>query len=1237
MSDSRSTSLLSTCLLLLLSIYAGNNLSAQEDDDAISLPGVLGRYQHNGREYFERIDPDIAFDWGTRTPDQRLPAEEFEIDWTSLILIRQKAPLQFHAYIAGDVEVRVDDIVVLKGSSAEPGWISGEAQELPLGEQEFHVHYQKTSSQGVIKLYWSSDAFALEPIPDNALLREEPSRQPYLVERGREVAEAFRCFHCHASVHQGSAKPEFTAPSLKNVKEHLAWNWLLTKLQDPTHQNTASKMPNYGFDKNDAEAVAAYLWSKSKPLELLETPELAQEKPASQKETPKEEKPIDHLAEGNRIVHTVGCLACHQVAELGNSGNFSGPELTTLGEKRTADWIYTWLEQPEKLHPQHRMPEVLLSKTEKAQVARYLATTQSNNPSDNTDPIPEFTDELLKRGATLIQQASCNSCHDMGIAGVRFTSLNLAPILPNKLDESSSCVTTQSPTESDEPTPHYGERADIDALKAYLSAGEPARHQGPLGKWDQYGISHYTAGERLLRKKNCLACHERGNGEGFKDLAGKIAASVPGQEGLSESFVPPSLNAIGDKLRDEVLSEAIAGKQERVRVDWLAIRMPRFKHTEEETAALLAYLKGHDRIPVEAPATTAIPDIPENQTEELFLTGQALVGARGFSCIACHQIGEFKPQKVEPGARGTDLKEIGQRMRKEFFFRWVQAPIRIIRGMEMPSFNRPKEGVLKEHLPSQLAAVWMALNDPRLTVPTDPSVVEQYWAVTPGENPHIVRDVFLAKDDKTDKPVSRSFAAGFDNGHSLLFDLSQPQLRLWTVGDFARQRTVGKSWFWDMAGNPLATFSAAPDFALERNGEILFPKHVDDSATRLVSYQSDDSHVEFEYLMHFEIDGEITDLRIQERLEKQNDDPRTGLKRSFNATQLPAGSRLLVSIPKIATEFGHPQVELVSSVPQETVSLDQFKLEKREGYTWVRLNSTAREIAGSWLYQCELKAPALAANLKKNEPIQATPITTVPGFSGQRLPLSRDIMPTAMTVTENGDLAFVSLKGDVYLARDTNEDGVQDQLILVEEGLASPFGIYAEGNQLLVSHKPEVLRLVDTNGDGRADIREVVATGWGYTEDYHDWTCGIVKDSQGYYYIGVGSDYAQKNRDDQARKWRGTVMRFDESGKVEPVGTAFRYPTGLAIDAQDRIFVSDQQGVQNTFNEINYLQPGKSYGVLAWQDRDKKFEETRASVQIPHPWTRSVNGLFILPEDYPVPELAGQGIGCEYNGRFLIR
>ncbi|HEY3968541.1 MAG TPA: hypothetical protein VGM05_28590, partial [Planctomycetaceae bacterium] len=166
-----------------------------------------------------------------------------------------------------------------------------------------------------------------------------------------------------------------------------------------------------------------------------------------------------------------------------------------------------------------------------------------------------------------------------------------------------------------------------------------------------------------------------------------------------------------------------------------------------------------------------------------------------------------------------------------------------------------------------------------------------------------------------------------------------------------------------------------------------------------------------------------------------------------------------------------------------------------------------------------------------------------------------------------------------------------------------------------------------------------VADSWGYTEDYHDWTTGIVRDSQGNLYVGTGSDYAKPGRDREKSKWRGKVLRVDKSGTVTPLGHAFRYPTGIAITPDDQIFVSDNQGVQNTFNEINHLVAGASYGVPSLYEENPKAPVTLPAIQVPHPWTRSVNGLFFLPRanEGAGHPFAGHGIGCEYDSRFLVR
>src|SRR5262249_42978825 len=214
---------------------------------------------------------------------------------------------------------------------------------------------------------------------------------------------------------------------------------------------------------------------------------------------------------------------------------------------------------------------------------------------------------------------------------------------------------------------------------------------------------------------------------------------------------------------------------------------------------------------------------------------------------------------------------------------------------------------------------------------------------------------------------------------------------------------------------------------------------------------------------------------------------------------------------------------------------------------------------------------------------------------------------------------------------------IEDRLTVFEEGLAAPYGLLADGKDLLVAHKPELLRLRDTDGDGRVDVREVVADGWGYTEDYHDWTTGILRASKGNLYVGTGSDYARPGRNREKALWRGKVLRIDPQGTLTPLGHAFRYPTGLAITPDDQVFVSDNQGVQNTFNEINHLVEGASYGVPSLFEEHPDAPVTLPAIQVPHPWTRSVNGIFFLPQNAEPLPLAGHGIGCEYDLRFLVR
>ena len=246
-------------------------------------------------------------------------------------------------------------------------------------------------------------------------------------------------------------------------------------------------------------------------------------------------------------------------------------------------------------------------------------------------------------------------------------------------------------------------------------------------------------------------------------------------------------------------------------------------------------------------------------------------------------------------------------------------------------------------------------------------------------------------------------------------------------------------------------------------------------------------------------------------------------------------------------------------------------------------------------------------------------------------------MPTAMTWLADGRLAFTSLRGQVWIADDQDKDGIPVALTLFAEGLAAPYGIQADGSSILVSHKPEILRLRDTNQDGRADEFNVFASGWGFSDDYHDWTTALARDQNGDYFVGLGSDYSQNNRPADNDRWRGTILKVNSAGTITPIAFSMRFPMGLAFDSQNRLFATDNQGVQNTFNEINHIIEGKHYGVPSRHETVKEVVAETPALMIPHPWTRSVNSITFFPKDYAISELAGHGVGCEYDTRCLIR
>ena len=103
--------------------------------------------------------------------------------------------------------------------------------------------------------------------------------------------------------------------------------------------------------------------------------------------------------------------------------------------------------------------------------------------------------------------------------------------------------------------------------------------------------------------------------------------------------------------------------------------------------------------------------------------------------------------------------------------------------------------------------------------------------------------------------------------------------------------------------------------------------------------------------------------------------------------------------------------------------------------------------------------------------------------------------PVAMEIDEDGNWFVLEMsgypldlskKGHVKKLVDTNQDGYPDKSILFADSLTLPMGIMKWKKGILVADSPNIIYLEDTDGDNKADKREVILTGFSLSNPQHN-------------------------------------------------------------------------------------------------------------------------------------------------------
>ena len=194
-------------------------------------------------------------------------------------------------------------------------------------------------------------------------------------------------------------------------------------------------------------------------------------------------------------------------------------------------------------------------------------------------------------------------------------------------------------------------------------------------------------------------------------------------------------------------------------------------------------------------------------------------------------------------------------------------------------------------------------------------------------------------------------------------------------------------------------------------------------------------------------------------------------------------------------------------------------------------------------------------------------------------------------------------KEKIWRFEDPNDDGHFDKKSLFFEGLNTEVtglagGILFRDNAAYVTCIPDMLKITDTDGDGRGDKTEVLATGFGIHigyggHDMHGPTMGY--DGRIYWTIG--------DKGFSVRSREGAVFHYPYHGgmfRCEPDGSNFevfahglRNPQELAYDEYGNWFIVDNDGDFGDRERFHYLLEGTDTGWRAtWQYRsNRKFAE----------------------------------------------
>jgi mono/diheme cytochrome c family protein len=764
-----------------------------------------------------RLEPTVALALKAgEAPDWRLQAGGGTAVWQGYLNVLRGGTYRFSVRLRGRFRLQVGgkEVLAAEVTDARAALKDGPEVRLEAGALPLKAEFTRLPGDARVELSWRPPQVRPEPLPYD-VLGHLPKQAPpalaleELAERGRFLAEESNCARCHPPGDRERMTKHLVphlGPDLSKAGERLRPGWALRWLGSPRQLRPGAVMPEmFSHDETgraERYAVARYLASLGGPLRSELRPQERREMRTRQER-------------GERLFNSVGCLACHGPASEGVSkpqgdarqaGLYRLPAqyaLSGLGSKTTPARLTAYLQNPLAIDPSGRMPRVPLDGREAQDLAWFLCQSTAEGLSADLPPAPPKEQMLaaFRRvdnraeelaafaklpaerqwedlGQRVVLDKGCNNCHVIAPGGKSFANVQASATLEDVIrsaKEEKGCLAADAGRRGKAPGFGFGkeERA---ALRAFLARGlSGAGTHAPA-----------LAARRDLQRFNCLACHGR-DGEG--GLGTEVAEQLRRNENAdnAEAVVPPVLTGVGHKLRTPWLRNVLVGGG-RAR-PWMALRMPQFGDANVgRLPDALAAVEG-------AEPDESVHPVPLSAAK--IETGRHLVGKNAFGCVSCHDIAGVP----NSGTRGPDLAGMNQRVRYEWYLRWLEQPQRIQPGTRMPSVFTDGKSLLDKVLDgsadAQAEAMWAYLSLGN-SLPLPAGLEPRKGLVLPVTDRPVLLRTFMPDAG------ARAVAVGFPGGVSVAFDAHSCRLAYAWSGEFLDASPVWN----DRGGNPAKVLGA---------------------------------------------------------------------------------------------------------------------------------------------------------------------------------------------------------------------------------------------------------------------------------------------------------------------------------------------------------------------------------------------------------------------------------------------